>query len=209
MLNTNDPYLAYYRHQQVGGAVSSVYRGGGGMSVYRGGGSTQHGHGIGSFLGGLFRSALPILKSGAAAVGKEALRSGVGFLQDIATTGNARAAANSRLKEFTGGLKRRADDKLERVLQGRGVVAYKKRRVGRVTPQSLANLLRVRMNRVSAATVQRKKKKNNRRKSAKKHRCTTRIVGAGKKRQQKKKKKKSSKSKKRSRKTTRRQDIFG
>lgn len=138
MINTNDPYMAYYRNQ-VGGSVSSVFRGGNADSNH------QRGHGIGSFLGGLFRSVMPIIKSSASAVGKEALRSGVGFLGDVVKTGDARQAANTHLKEFTTGLKRRADNKLDRVLQGRGAsVAYKKRRVARVTPQSLANLLRVR-----------------------------------------------------------------
>lgn len=159
MINTNDPYMAYYRNQ-VGGSVSTVFRGGGVSSVFRGGNAAvyQRGHGIGSFLGGLFRSVMPILKSGASAVGKEALRSGVGFLGDVVTKGDARQAANTRLREFTGGLKRRADNKLDRVLQGHGSsVAYKKRRVTRVTPQSLANLLRVRMSPTTSTTIKKRK----------------------------------------------------
>lgn len=131
-MNINDPYLAYYRRQQTGGGVTTVYRG----APY------QRGHGIGSFLGGLFRTVVPVLKSGASAVGREALRSGLGFLGDIAAgTERPRRAANARLKEFTGTLKRKADEKLERILSGGGV---KKKRVQRVTPQSLAKLLRVR-----------------------------------------------------------------
>ena len=171
MINPNDPYMAYYR-QQVGGSVSSVFRGGGVSSVFRGGSADvyQHGHGIGSFLGGLFRSVMPILKSGATAVGKEALRSGVGFLGDVVTKGDARTAANTHLKEFTSGLKRRADGKLERVLQGRGAVAYKKRRVSRVTPQSLANLLRVRM---KSAPAKKRKRSTKIGRGGKRRRTTT------------------------------------
>src|SRR5215468_9002661 len=91
-MNPNDPYLAYYRQQQLGHGVSSVYRG----AAY------QRGHGIGSFLGGLFRTISPLLKSGASTVGKEALRTGVGFLGDIAAgTVHPKDAAGVRFKEFT------------------------------------------------------------------------------------------------------------
>jgi hypothetical protein len=52
----------------------------------------QRGHGIGSFLGGLFRSVRPLLRSGAKnlgnatvkALGREALRTGSRILSDIA-----------------------------------------------------------------------------------------------------------------------------
>jgi|SRR5436190_7257719 len=129
-MNPYDPYLAYYRHQQLGHGVSSVYRGA----------TFQRGHGIGSILGGLIRTFSPLIKSGTSAVGKEALRTGVGFLGDIASgTVRPRHAAGVRFKEFTNTLKRKADEKMERVLSGGG--AYKKRRISRVSPQSLNRLL--------------------------------------------------------------------
>ncbi len=128
-MNLNDPYLAYYRQQQAGRGVSSVFRGA----------AFQRGHGLGSFLAGMMRTVGPLIRSGAATLGKEALRTGVGFLGDVATgTSDPRAAANARLKRFTETLKRKADNKLERVLSGGG---YKRRRIQRVTPQSLAKLL--------------------------------------------------------------------
>ena len=43
----------------------------------------QRGHGIGSFLGGLFRKILPFLNKGARAVGKEALRAGINVIEDV------------------------------------------------------------------------------------------------------------------------------
>lgn len=49
-LNLQDPYLAYYKNQ-LGSGVSVVYKG----APY------QRGHGIGSFLGGLFRTITPLL----------------------------------------------------------------------------------------------------------------------------------------------------
>lgn len=230
ILNTNDPYLSYYRHQQAGGGLPSVFRGGAAGSVFRGGAAGtyssqqqyhQGGNGIGSFLGGLFRSVMPLLKSGASAVGKEALRSGVGFLGDVVSTGDPRTAVNTRLKQFTSGLKRRADDKVERVLRGHGAVCgggvavYKKRRVKRVTPQSLANLLRVRTG--SSVASKKKKKTKSKRKSskrtsiAKRHQLRTRIVKRRKQKLQKKRKpinKSQGRKKRRRSVVSRHRDIF-
>lgn len=155
MMNTNDPYLAYYRRQQLqtGGSIEKVFRG----AAY------QRGHGIGSFLGGMFRTIAPILKSGAKTVAKEALKSSAGFLGDLVTRG-PKEAATHHFNQFTGSLKRKADDKLDRVLRGGGgggpgaknrrVTPARKRATHknteklvmsggrRVTPQSLAKLLR-------------------------------------------------------------------
>jgi len=155
-MNRNDPYLAYYRHQ-LGHGITSVYQG----APY------QRGHGIGSFLGGLFRTITPLLKSGATALGKEALRHGIGFLGDIAGgTTLPREAAGARFKQFTDTLKRKADSKLDRVLSGGGI--RKKRRVTRVTPQSLARHLSGRIKRPRALIVlKRRKKTKARRKTVK------------------------------------------
>lgn len=127
-LNLQDPYLAYYRNQ-LGQGVSIVYRGA----------SHQRGHGIGSFLGGLFRTISPLIKSGAKAIGKEVLRTGINVLSDVANTVPPNQAISSRMKEFTGNLKRKADMKLDRVMKGSG---YKKKKLN-VTPQSIERLLAV------------------------------------------------------------------
>ena len=55
---------------------------GSGMSYFAGS-SSQKGAGIGSFLGGLFRSIFPIVKQGAEVVGREALRAGSHILADV------------------------------------------------------------------------------------------------------------------------------
>lgn len=131
-LNLQDPYLAYYKNQ-LGGGVSAVYRG----SPY------QRGHGIGSFLGGLFRTITPLLKSGAKAVGKEALRTGINVLSDVVSTNEpVKHLITNRMHEFTGSLKRKADNKLNNVMTGSGR-SYKKKKHN-VTPQSLQRLLTVR-----------------------------------------------------------------
>jgi len=162
-MNYNDPYLSYYKQQQLGHGVSSVYQG----SPY------QRGHGIGSFLGGLFRTITPLLKSGASALGKEALRHGIGFLGDIASgTTLPKEAAGARFKQFTGSLKRKADEKLERVLSGGGIGGskrYKKRRMPRVSPQSLKRLLQARIN-TSVAGGKKKRGRKGRKGGKKKRR---------------------------------------
>lgn len=155
--------MAYYQ-RQLGHGIPSVFRG----SAY------QKGHGVGTLLGGLFRTVAPLIKSGAATMGKELLRSGVGFLGDIAGgTVSPAYAAHKRFQEYTDTLKRKADNKIERVLSGKG---YKKRRVARVTPQSLAKLLRGRTVRRKVAKkrapAKKRTTKKRRRRVANKRRST-------------------------------------
>lgn len=57
---------------------------GSGMGYFAGS-STQKGAGIGSLLGGLFRSIFPVLKQGVSSVGREALRAGSHILADVAS----------------------------------------------------------------------------------------------------------------------------
>ena len=59
----------------------------------------QKGYGLGGILGGLLRSAVPLLKQGAKAVGKQALRSGLGLAQDALSGQNVKASAKKRLRE--------------------------------------------------------------------------------------------------------------
>lgn len=87
--------------------------GGGGSGHFYAGSSHQKGYGIGSWLGGLFRTILPILRSGATAVGKEAVRTGSHVLADIAGGENLRTSAKKRIEQagenLTSSLKRKAD----------------------------------------------------------------------------------------------------
>lgn len=127
-LNLDDPYLRYYA-QQAGSGVNNVYRG----AEY------QRGHGIGSFLGGLFRTVTPLLKSGARALGREAFKSGIGLVGDIVHNVPPKVAAKNRIRELTGNLKRKADLKIDDLMGGSG---YKRKR-NQVTVQSLKKLLNV------------------------------------------------------------------
>lgn len=103
------PYQHYYSHQ-AGTGVGVVYKGV----------SHQRGHGIGSFLGGLFRSVLPLISNGAKAIGKEALNAGVGLFSDIVSAKPLDESVKYRFKEATSNLKRKADDKIERMMTGSG-----------------------------------------------------------------------------------------
>ena len=109
-------YIIYDNYQRGGGgrAINSVYVG----SRY------QRGHGFGGFLGGLLRSVLPYLKSGARFVGKEALKTGIIVIEDIENKGvGFNEALKERSKESIKNLKRKAVEKMGDIMQGKG---YKK-----------------------------------------------------------------------------------
>lgn len=108
------PYQQYYANQ-AGSGIGAIYRG----APY------QRGHGIGSFLGGIFRSILPLFKTGARAVGKEALRTGSNFLGDLVENRSAKEAFRDRLQQAGVNLKRKADEKIDSLMVGSG---YKRQR---------------------------------------------------------------------------------
>ena len=64
-------YTEYYA-RQAGGALP-----------YFAGAQYQRGHGLGSLLGGLLRSAMPLIKRGVVALGKGALKTGVRIADDF------------------------------------------------------------------------------------------------------------------------------
>lgn len=111
------PYHQYYYHQ-AGSGIGIIYKGA----------AHQRGHGIGSFLGGLFRAVLPLLKSGAKFVGKEALNAGVGVLSDMVNVRPLDESVKTRLKTLTSNIKRKADEKIDSVMSGSG---YKIRKPNR------------------------------------------------------------------------------
>lgn len=89
--------MAPRRQQQRGGFISTpVYRGQRGLyssfhlppasnySALISGRGQQIGTGLGSFLGGLFRAAVPLLTSAGKAVGRQALSTGVDLARDLA-----------------------------------------------------------------------------------------------------------------------------
>ena len=92
-------YKAYYSNQ--------AQQNGRGLPVFHGA-RMQRGYGIGSFLKGLFRSAVPLLKQGARTVGKTALSSGLNIANDILGGQNLKSSALTRANEARDQLKSRA-----------------------------------------------------------------------------------------------------
>ena len=98
----NSSYTRYYLDQQQGR----------GMTVFRGS-PWQAGHGqLGYGLGGLFRSiarvAMPVVKSGAKALGKIALNSGLNLLGDVMSGKNVKEAEKTRALEAANTAKNKA-----------------------------------------------------------------------------------------------------
>lgn len=116
-----------YFDAQTGGGSRTGY---GGISHVYIGSPNQRGHGIGSFLGGLFRRIIPLLKQGAQTVGKEALRSGVNIVNDIVESGvRPKEAFKTRLRESGQNLKHKAEEKINKLMHGSGYKASKVRKL--------------------------------------------------------------------------------
>lgn len=112
-------YHDYYIGQ-AGSGVGSIYKG----AVY------QKGRGFGSFLRGLFRTVFPLVKSGLKTIGKEALRSGSYFINDVVNNVPPKEAFNSRVSESVGNLKRKAETKIDDLV-GSGVTKRRRRKQSR------------------------------------------------------------------------------
>lgn len=85
---------------------------GSGIEVYRGVGY-QKGYGVGSFLGGLFRSVLPLLRKGGKVLGNELLNTAFNVLGDVKNNGKSfESSLKDRGSETISNLKRRALDSM-------------------------------------------------------------------------------------------------
>lgn len=87
--HTPEDIYTYYYLNQAGSGFSNVYSG----PVY------QKGYGIGSFLGGLFRSLLPLLKNGTSVLGSELLKTGANIITDITHNEDPQNVIKRRGKE--------------------------------------------------------------------------------------------------------------
>ena len=65
---------------------------------YFSGSAYQKGYGLGGIFSSIAKTVLPLVKSGAKAIGKQVLRSGVGFASDVLEGKNAKQAAIDRAK---------------------------------------------------------------------------------------------------------------
>ena len=150
-------YIRYYDEQTGAGGVRNVFNG----STF------QRGHGVGAWLGGLFRRILPYVTSGARAVGKETLRAGIKVLDDVANTGvNFKEAVKTRAGESGRNLKRKAAEKISEIMKGSGYKTTrrsKRRRQSRKT-HGTARIARTKRKRVVKTSDKRKSRKGGRKK---------------------------------------------
>ena len=85
----------------------------------------QRGHGLGSLLGGLFRSAMPLIRRGLAAFGKQALKTGLEIANDVTEGQAVKESAKRRVGQ---GIKRFASGPFGSQQSGSG----KRRKVKRI-----------------------------------------------------------------------------
>ena len=149
----------------------------------------QRGHGIGKFLGGLFRRALPYLARGAREIGKEALRAGAHIIGDVGNNTPLKEAIKNRFAESRSNLKRKAVEKISSLMRGGGYksdakrvasqfpfnalaghivksTSRSKRRIGRkksTSKSSSSRKLKKKSSRVKTGRVVKKKKKQKKR----------------------------------------------
>ena len=129
----SDLYTQYYL-RQAEGRYGGDYRG-----------MTQKGDGLGSFLGGLFRRIFPLVSSGAKAVGREALSTGVNLLRDAISGRSMKESVRERVKQAGSNLTNKAAQKMESMV-GSGYKKGKRRR----RTQSRANVKRRKVTRKKA-----------------------------------------------------------
>ena len=139
--------------------------------------SMRKGKGVGSFLKGVYRSVLPLVKRGnravGKAVGKEALRAGVNILDDIIHEKPFKESFRNNIGESGKNLKRKAEEKLDNLISRSG---YKtKRRVRK--QQSSTNSDTVNTKNINRSEVKtRKKPCKNKRKTLKEKRTARDII---------------------------------
>lgn len=100
-----------------------IQQSGSGLNYYQGA-TFQKGYGFGGLFRSLFRAAVPLLKSGAKAVGKQLFHSGVGMLNDVTQGENFKVAAKRHLKDAGRQLTDKAVTKMKTMI---GSGRYKKR----------------------------------------------------------------------------------
>ena len=106
----NNPYIRYYLDQQ-----------GHGMPVFRGSpwqlGHGQMGHGLGGLFRSVARTVMPMVRSGAKALGNIALNSGANFIGDVLAGKNVKEAAKARTREAADATKQKAVQQLRAYAQ--------------------------------------------------------------------------------------------
>ena len=129
-MKMNNPYVRFYLDQQ-----------GRGMSVFRGSpwqmGHGQKGYGLGGLFRSVARSVMPLVKSGAKALGNIALNSGANFVSDVLAGKNVKQAAKARALEGVKTAKTKAAQRVQRFAQtGQGRARTRSRSTRRPTKRT-------------------------------------------------------------------------
>ena len=97
-----------------------IRQSGNGVPVFQGS-RGQRGHGLGSMLSGLFRSAVPMIKRGLATFGKHALKTGLEIAGDVADGSSFKDSARALiLPTILPGIKRFAEEEIFSKQSGSG-----------------------------------------------------------------------------------------
>ena len=100
-----------------------------GIPVFRGA-AMQRGHGLGSLVKGLFRTATPLLKKGAIALGKEALSTGLNIMEDTLSGQTLKSATKKNVSKAGKRLRNRTVNGVKKRKQvgGSRIIALKRKR---------------------------------------------------------------------------------
>ena len=119
-----------------------LYRGRG--IPYFAGPAYQRGHGIGSLFRGLFRFAMPLLKQGAKAVGRQALQTGIEVAGDMLENRPIKESLRTRVREAGSSLRTKAENKVNEFHSGSGRRRARKRKAPvRIGPPTLKRRKRI------------------------------------------------------------------
>jgi hypothetical protein len=94
-----------------------ISQAGGALPVFAGA-RTQKGHGLGSLFQGLARAATPLLVSGAKAAGKQAIKSGLQVMGDVARGRNLKRSLKNRGMQ---GVQQLLDSGIKKLQSSKGV----------------------------------------------------------------------------------------
>ena len=128
----------------------------------------QKGEGLGSFLSNIFRTVFPLFKSGAQAVGKQALSTGVGLLKDALNGKPVKESFRDRITDAGQNLTSKAATKIEQMV-GNGYKKAVKRKLnqsgrkakrGRISKRRPAKAKKRRQNFAKRKKVAKRQKKS-------------------------------------------------
>ena len=125
------------------------------MPVFRGS-AWQQGYGLGGLFKSLARAAMPMVKSGAKALGKIALNTGANLLGDVVSGKNLKESAKARGKEAANVAKNRAVNRLQTYAQT-GSGRRRRKRSGRSRKRSRKTTARSKKRSVKKRTVKKRK----------------------------------------------------